>query len=1043
MLIGKRSKYLLKKTRAKTKMIEYNVPHDEHISVEPIAIELLLTTIGIIGNASNEIWNSKMLPLSISENSKKELEFSSLFFDALFQSQIEESNRDYYILLGAIAYYFCDKIGSSIVLANELDDSIDFGSSSIDKVILALLSDRVVELRVGNLENKYKDELLNIIHAYNSYFEGNIEIDFTVFNTFKDQIYSEGSDRELLLGDALLAIFKKKITNSALNLMPRFSGMDKGIWRERLIHQRKLKELWSAQLRFGEFGIYSGKSGVIQMPTSSGKTTSIALTVQSSFLSNRTKTAIIVAPFRSLCKEIHFDLEKYFDKDYDIKINELSDIPDKENVLNMLELEKNNQKSIIILTPEKLIYLLRRDKLILEKMGLIIFDEAHLFDDSSRGTNYELLLSTIKYYIKESESDIQKILISAVIPNADKLNEWINGEDGVVIVDNTIVSTEKTISFSDWNVNKDSGYLYFVNPENPNELEYYVPRVVKISKINKLSKERKERLFPEITASDMAIYFAVKLNGNGAVAVFCGTKVTANSILNRFLDIEQRGYDISSLLVQSKDNENKKIANLISENYGEENDYYKASQKGVLIHHSGISNGIRNAVEFAMKEDLVRCVVCTSTLAQGVNLPIKYLLVSGIYQAGEKIKVRDFHNLIGRTGRAGKHTEGSVILTEPGVYQKKDGKFKSYTKLLDSNNSEECLSNILRIIQPFEFYDKKSGNLSLSFLRLLPVKYSNIDDYEITKSRVRKLFQNTDTWVLNEFENRLTIFENSLRAIENYMLDFYSSVAELSIEDVIVQTFGYYLANENEKKSIRTVFKSIEEYMKANVDAKDIPIYSGSQLGIQQSIKLNFWVQDNIQQLIGCLDSTEILRLITIEVVKYSENKVLHRIISKSELINLAVQWINGDSYDSIYRYCQTNEIQIQDKRKKKTQQRLIKLEEIIELCDNGFGYAMILTIHAIGELILSSSSNGEEVYELINHLCQKMRYGLSAKKDIIIYELGFSDRIIAKKVSKIVGNIDIHSKNRMKQAIRLKKENVKEELLEYPAYYIDRLKQI
>lgn len=59
-------------------------------------------------------------------------------------------------------------------------------------------------------------------------------------------------------------------------------------------------------------------------------------------------------------------------------------------------------------------------------MGLIIFDEAHLFDDASCGTNYELLLSTIKYYIEQSEKEIQKILISAVIPNAEKMNDWIN-----------------------------------------------------------------------------------------------------------------------------------------------------------------------------------------------------------------------------------------------------------------------------------------------------------------------------------------------------------------------------------------------------------------------------------------------------------------------------------------------------------------------------------------------------------------------------------------------------------------------------------------
>ena len=1046
MLIEKTSKYLLKKTQAKTKMFEYNVPANEHISVEPNTIELLLITIGVIGNAANELWATNNAPLMISEDSKKELEFSSLFFDALFQSKIEETNRDYYTLLGAIAYYFCDKVGSSIVLANELDDTIDFGSSSIDKVILAMLSDRVIDLSLDSLDGKYKSELLEIVVTYNSYFDGNTEIDFNVFNSFKNFLYSKGSPRELLLGDALLAIFKKKVTNSALNLMPKFSSIDKDIWVERLVHQKKLKELWTAQLHFGEFGIFNGKSGVIQMPTSSGKTTSVALAIQSAFLSNRTQTAVIIAPFRALCKEIYFDLEQYFKEDPDIIVSELSDIPDKNDLFNIFDLEQDNQKKITILTPEKFIYILRHDKTILGKMGLIIFDEAHLFDDSSRGANYELLLSTIKYYIEESKNEIQKILISAVIPNADKLNEWFNGENGAVIVDNSIKSSEKTVSFSDWNENKGAGYLYFVNPENPNELEFYVPRVIEVSNLSRHKGESrsKRRSFPELNARDIGIYYATKLNHNGAVAIFCGTKVTANKNLARFLEIENRNYDISSLEAQSINNENHKVARLISKNYGENNDYYKAALRGIFIHHSGISNGIRNSVEFALKEDLVRCVVCTSTLAQGVNLPIKYLIVSSAYQASEQIKVRDFHNLIGRTGRAGKHTEGSVILAEPHVYLNKDWRFRKYVELLNVSNSEDCLSNILRIIQPFTFYERRfKQTYQFSFEELLISKYSNHGIYELDKVELREVFKNQYKDGLVEFEKAIIILENSLTAIENYILDFYSSLDDLGIKEIIVQTFGYYLANKDERRKIIEIFTLIKEYLDSNASPEDIATYSKAQLGIFQSAKLKEWIENNLEILIGSTNDVEMIKLISDQIVDYSDNKLLKKISSKSEIANLAIQWISGDSYQSIYHYCVENDIQVQDKRLKKTQQRVIKLEEVIELCDNSFGYSAILVIHAIGELIMAISPDSEETFELINDLCQKIRYGLSSKQNIIIYELGFSDRIIAEKISQKIGDIKYPSKNTVKKIIRLKKEKLKEVLKDFPAYFIERLKEI
>ena len=74
---------------------------------------------------------------------------------------------------------------------------------------------------------------------------------------------------------------------------------------------------------------------------------------------------------------------------------------------------------------------------------------------------------------------------------------------------------------------------------------------------------------------------------------------------------------------------------------------------GIFSHHSILAHGIRLAVEHAMR-DHVRFVVCTSTLAQGVNLPIRYLIVTSVYREhGTRIKVRDFRNLIGRAGRVG------------------------------------------------------------------------------------------------------------------------------------------------------------------------------------------------------------------------------------------------------------------------------------------------------------------------------------------------------------------------------------------------------
>ncbi|MDR2409314.1 MAG: hypothetical protein LBE13_14535 [Bacteroidales bacterium] len=103
-----------------------------------------------------------------------------------------------------------------------------------------------------------------------------------------------------------------------------------------------------------------------------------------------------------------------------------------------------------------------------------------------------------------------------------------------------------------------------------------------------------------------------------------------------------------------------------------------------------------------MHKKLISFIICTSTLAQDVNLSIRYLIISSFNQGAESIKVRDFHNLIGRAGRAGIHTEGSIIFADPKIYDgrynyKDRWRWEKVEKLLTPEKSEPCLSELLTI----------------------------------------------------------------------------------------------------------------------------------------------------------------------------------------------------------------------------------------------------------------------------------------------------------------------------------------------------------
>lgn len=1030
MLIENTSKYFLKKIRAKAKMYEYGVPDDIHIKVEEQANDLILLCIGIVGDIADEIYEMKEFPINLSSENKDKLYFASKFFDAYFQSKLDLNMNPYHILMGSVTYYFCNMNGSSKVMMATMPKQSDFNfcASGLERLIMWLLNNDI-KFDISDIDAKYIDYARLIVDYHNSFFECKNPVEPN-FEGFRNFVYQIGNDREILFVDIILAIVKKKVYNSCVNLMPYYSGVDREYWLETFKNNEMIKEMWPSQILLGEENIYSGKSGVIQMPTSSGKTTSVALTIQSAFLSERTAIAIIVAPFRALCKEIMFDMEKFFEFDDSITITEFSDIPEL-NEIELATLESTNKK-IFVMTPEKLAYILKHNQKITESIGMIIFDEAHLFDDEKRGTDYELLLASINNYIKPNA---QKLLVSAVISNADQLNDWINNE-GVVIRNSTIKTSEKTIAFNkftSFNPNTAYSNLYFVDPNNYLEEEFYVPRVVKTLKLNKKGAEKKNRYFPDFgNKQDVGIYYSIKLVKNGSIAIFCSKKDTVNKILLRFIDLKERGISFENFNRVSDELECIRIANLIREHLGE-NVLYTAALNGIVGHHAGIPNGIKIAEEYALKKALVRCVVCTSTLAQGVNLPIKYLIVSNVYQSKHIIKVRDFHNLIGRTARAGKETEGTIILTED-VYknEKKVYQLNNYKHLLNAENSEECSSNLLKLVRNIDL-DRKYYIPQDFIKKYITLRYSSYEDFNDLRNKIFEFKEQKKAHGVEFFE-KMNDIEHILISLENFILDFVD-VEDDSLE-IIQSTYGYFLANEAEKKELKNIYDLIKSNIN-QLEVSDKSIYKKSMIGIMRMQELSRFIDDNLCEIANA-DFDILIKLISDRLKEAEDCKIIPKLFEKEYVYELLKMWLDGTSYLKIWKYA--TKVKLKIKRGKNS--RDISLEDIIVLCDSDFGYSSLTIIQAIIE-ILNTKDCEENIQEELNEIIQRIRYGVPNKATAYIYELGFADRIISQKLFEVIKDFECNNKKQVKNALKENRSEIKKILNNYPSYYMDRLEII
>lgn len=301
---------------------------------------------------------------------------------------------------------------------------------------------------------------------------------------------------------------------------------------------------------------------------------------------------IYIVPLKALASEKFEELKKLRGLGLKVGIS-VSDYDEPPETLKRYD--------VLICTSEKADSFFHHDPAIMFELTLIVADELHLVGDPGRGSKLEMFLTAARYL----NPDIRIIGLSATISNSDQLSAWLDADP--VISDFRPVDLHKGVIYQ--------GHLTLEEDED----------IV---------------LRKKMELEDACRYF---IDRGGQVIVFLNSRKRAEDTavkLAATLGISFTDHGPTEP-EESQDRYARVLASTIP--------------RGVAFHHAGLSSSDRTMVEQYFRDSKIKVITATPTLAAGVNLPARAVIVRDITRFSDGgvgyISNTEVNQMLGRAGR--------------------------------------------------------------------------------------------------------------------------------------------------------------------------------------------------------------------------------------------------------------------------------------------------------------------------------------------------------------------------------------------------------
>jgi ATP-dependent RNA helicase HelY len=395
----------------------------------------------------------------------------------------------------------------------------------------------------------------------------------------------------------------------------------------------------------------AGSGVLVAAPTGSGKTVVGEFAVHLALAQGR--KCFYTTPIKALSNQKYTDLVRRYD-------NQTVGLLTGDNSIN-------GEAPVVVMTTEVLRNMLYTGSPALAGLGYVVLDEVHYLADTSRGAVWEEVI----IHLPES---VRVVALSATVSNAEEFGEWLDQVRGgtAVIVDehrpvplwqHVLVGNRLYDLFTDdehtrvnpelLRVAQRDAWLERKAPGRPRRGGRRPRRLPLAYRPDMISRLDASGLLPAIT-------FIFSRAGCDAAVQQClsaGLRLTTPEEAGLVQQTaERRTADIS-------------VEDLAVLGYGE---WLDGLRRGIAAHHAGMLPAFKEIVEELFAAGLVRAVFATETLALGINMPARTVVIEKLDKwNGEthaNLTAGEYTQLTGRAGRRGIDVEGhAVVLWQPGL----------------------------------------------------------------------------------------------------------------------------------------------------------------------------------------------------------------------------------------------------------------------------------------------------------------------------------------------------------------------------------------